>query len=158
MEGPIPMSDLLLTVEQCADRLKLHPKTVLRFIHEGRLKAVKVGRGYRIAAAEVGKILGEAAAPAIPVRAPRATTIVDAEGVSSELAQKIARVLPAVRMGREAQGGVLPAVRMGREAQGEPMNIDVVHDPARAQLKIVLTGSPADAAALLGLIAELLKG
>jgi|WetSurMetagenome_2_1015567.scaffolds.fasta_scaffold78032_1 excisionase family DNA binding protein len=138
------MSDLLLTVEQCADRLKLHPKTVLRFIHEGRLKAVKVGRGYRIAEAEIGKILGEAAAPTVPVRGPRATTIVDAEGVPPELAQKIARVLPAVRM--------------GREGQGEPMNIDVVHDPARAQLKIVLTGSPSEAAPLLGLIAELLKG
>ncbi len=137
------MSDHHLTVEQCADRLKLHAKTVLRFIREGRLKAVKVGRSYRIASSEIEKMLGDAARPALPVRGPRTVSIVDADGISSELAQKIGRVLPAVRM--------------GREAHGEPMNIDVVHDPAREHLKVVLTGSPTDVAALLGLIDSLLK-
>lgn len=136
------MSDHLLTVEQCADQLKLHPKTVLRFIAEGRIRAVKVGRAWRIAASEIGRVLGEAAAPAPPAAPPRATCIVDADAVSPELAQKVARVLPAVRM--------------GREAQGEPMSIDVVHDPARGRLKVVLTGSPAETAAMLGLIDSLL--
>jgi excisionase family DNA binding protein len=138
------MSDHLLTVEQCAERLKLHPKTVLRFLREGRLKGVKVGRAYRIAVSEIEAMLGEAAGPAFPVRGPRVTSILDAEGVSSDLAQKVARVLPAMRM--------------GREAQGEPMNIDVVHDPARAQLKVVLTGAPTDVAGLLQMLDTILKG
>jgi excisionase family DNA binding protein len=144
MKAPLAMSDSLLTVEQCAERLKLHAKTVLRFIREGRIKAVKVGRAYRIASAEIEKMLGEPAAPAFPVRGPRTTSIVDADGVSPELAQKIARLLPAVRM--------------GREAQGEPMNIDVVFDPTRAHLKIVLAGSPKDVGDLLPLIDTLLRG
>ena len=137
------MSDHHLTVEQCAERLKLHAKTVLRFIREGRLKAVKVGRSYRIASSEIEKILGEAAKPAFPASGPRTVSIVDADGISFELAEKIGRVLPAMRM--------------GREAQAEPMTIDVVHDPERAHLKIVLTGSPKDVAALLGLIDTLLR-
>ena len=37
------MSGELYTVEQAADRLKLHAKTVLRMIREGRLKAVRLG-------------------------------------------------------------------------------------------------------------------
>ena len=36
------MSEEVYTVGQFAERLKLHPKTVLRFIHEGRVRAVKV--------------------------------------------------------------------------------------------------------------------
>lgn len=138
------MSDNLLTVEQCAERLKLHPKTVLRFLREGRLKGVKVGRAYRIASSEIEKVLGETSKPAFPARGPRTTSIVDADDVGSELAQTIARLLPAVRM--------------GREARAEPMNIDVVYDPARAHLKVVLTGSPVEVASMLSMLDGLLRG
>jgi excisionase family DNA binding protein len=39
---------MLVTVEQAAEELKLHPKTVLRYIHEGRLEATRIGKAYRI--------------------------------------------------------------------------------------------------------------
>ena len=47
------MSEEVYTVEQFAERLKLHPKTVLRFIKDGRLRAVKVGKSYRILRTEM---------------------------------------------------------------------------------------------------------
>lgn len=37
----------LLTATQAADRLGLHPKTVVRMARDGRLPAVKVGTGWR---------------------------------------------------------------------------------------------------------------
>lgn len=41
-------SDTWLTVSQITERLQLHPNTVARYIKEGRLKGVKVGKSYRV--------------------------------------------------------------------------------------------------------------
>jgi excisionase family DNA binding protein len=38
----------LLTIQEAARMLKVHPVTVRRFIANGRLKAVRVGRGVRV--------------------------------------------------------------------------------------------------------------
>src|ERR1700742_4906865 len=54
----LPMSEEVYTVEQFAERLKLHPKTVLRFIRDGRLRAVKVGKSYRILRTELEAMTG----------------------------------------------------------------------------------------------------
>ena len=37
-----------LTVEQVAELLQIHWQTVLNYIKGGKLKAVKLGKGYRI--------------------------------------------------------------------------------------------------------------
>jgi excisionase family DNA binding protein len=42
-----PDHDRLLTPAQAAERLRLHPKTVVRMARAGRLPAVKVGTGWR---------------------------------------------------------------------------------------------------------------
>jgi excisionase family DNA binding protein len=131
------MSDKVYTVEQFAERLKLHPKTVLRFIKEGRVRAVKVGRSYRILRSELeamtGVVLGR------PERlAARVTSIIDLPEVDPATAQRLARVLPSLRLGRET-----PA---------EPMSLDIAYDEARRQLKIVVVGSPGDTSAVLSMI------
>ncbi len=36
------------TVEQIAGMLSIHPKTIQRYIREGKLRAAKVGKGWRI--------------------------------------------------------------------------------------------------------------
>ena len=40
--------ETLYTVEQVASRLQVHWQTVLTYIKSGRLRAVKLGRGYRV--------------------------------------------------------------------------------------------------------------
>lgn len=40
--------DKFLTVEEVASKLQVHWQTVLKFIKTSRLRAVKLGRGYRI--------------------------------------------------------------------------------------------------------------
>ena len=140
MRAPTPMSDKVYTVEQFAELVKLHPKTVLRFIREGRVRAVKVGRGYRILRSELEAMTGVALGR--PRRsAVRVTSIVDIPDIDAEAAQKLARVLPSLRMGRET-----PA---------DPMSLDIAYDEARESLKIVVVGSPADTSAILTLIKTL---
>ncbi len=42
------MDNKYYTVEQISDMLGFHPKTIRRYIHEGKLQANKVGKQYRI--------------------------------------------------------------------------------------------------------------
>jgi excisionase family DNA binding protein len=134
------MSDKVYTVEQFAELVKLHPKTVLRFIKEGRVRAVKVGRGYRILRSELeamtGVVLGRRERSAT-----RVTSIVDIPDIGAEAAQKLGRVLPSLRM--------------GRETPTDPMSLDIAYDEARSSVKIVIVGSPADTSAILTMIKTL---
>lgn len=127
----------LCTVEFAAERLKLHPKTVLRFIHEGRLKASRIGKSYRILRADLEALAG-LPLPAAPVReTPRATSIVEIPGVDQALAQKWMQTVNAALAARAGDGG---------------LSADVIYDPARAHLKIVVVGPVPDAVNLMALI------
>jgi excisionase family DNA binding protein len=42
------MENNILTVDQVAEILELHPKTIRRFIREGKLKATKIGKQWRV--------------------------------------------------------------------------------------------------------------
>lgn len=53
------MEETILTVEQVAQILQVHPFTVLKFIKQGRLKAAKLGRVYRIKRSEVDTFLDD---------------------------------------------------------------------------------------------------
>lgn len=133
------MSEEVYTVEQFAERLKLHPKTVLRFIREGRVRAVKVGKAWRILRSDFDAFTG--VAPREQPSRLHVTSIVDMTDVGPEVAQRLARLLPAARM--------------GQDAHPDPMRIDVVHDPDRRTVKIVLVGSAGDTASMLRMIGSL---
>lgn len=135
------MSGELYTVEQAAERLKLHPKTVLRMIHEGRLKAARLGKAYRIAGHDLDAAAGVARAEARG-SPDRATVIVDFGDLSPDLAQRL--------------GSTLTGMLGGHKVRREPMTVETAYDPALRRLKMVATGNPEDAAALLSSAAFLL--
>ena len=47
----------LLTVDETAKKLKLHPATIARYIREGKLSALKFGRVWRIRDNELTKFM-----------------------------------------------------------------------------------------------------
>lgn len=51
------MADRPLTAQEAADFLKVHIATIKRWIKEGRIKAVKIDRGWRIRRSEIERIL-----------------------------------------------------------------------------------------------------
>ncbi|HEX2815722.1 MAG TPA: helix-turn-helix domain-containing protein [Phenylobacterium sp.] len=130
------MSEEVYTVEQFAERLKLHPKTVLRFIRDGRLRAVKVGKSYRILRTEMEAMTGVVRGSQLG--GARVTSIVDIPDVAPELAERLARTLPSMRV--------------AQVAHPEPMSLNVAYDTARSHLKVVIAGSPGDTAAMLRMI------
>lgn len=50
-------TEQLYTSLEIAEKLSLNPQTVLRFIREKKLRAVKVGRSYRIKQAHLDEYL-----------------------------------------------------------------------------------------------------
>jgi excisionase family DNA binding protein len=131
------MAEELCTVDFAAKRLQLHPKTVLRFIREGRLPANRIGKSYRIRRSDLDVFAGmpprEAAAEEL-----RVTAVVDVPGVGSDLARKFA-------------AAVTNALH-GKPTDGPPMRADVVYDPEHEGLKIIIVGGARDTSNLLTLI------
>ena len=52
------MDSAMLSIEQVAEHLRLHVKTVRNYVREGRLKAVRIGKQYRIAASDLAAMMG----------------------------------------------------------------------------------------------------
>jgi excisionase family DNA binding protein len=132
------MSEQLHTVQQAADRLKLHPKTVLRLIHEGRLKGSRIGKSYRILESDLQAFAGVAAGVRRAPMGARVTCVVEIEDVSIEQASRIANVLNAALV--------------SREARPEPLRMTTAYDPDARRMKAVLFADAADTAAWLRLL------
>ena len=131
------MSTHLMTVEQAAGQLSLHPKTVLRYIRDGRLRATRIGKGYRIARADLDELAGGGARGADTAKGARATCMVEVPDISAQAANRIAMYLGAATM---AGDSTLP-----------PLHVSTAFDPARGALKVVAIGDPADVARVLQL-------
>lgn len=131
------MSEDLRTVEQAAERLQLHAKTVLRAIREGRLRATRVGKSYRILRSDLDAFAGVPARTATAAADPWITTIVDIPGVGPELAQKWARTVTNA---------------LNARPPGPPLRADVVYEPERRHVKIIVVGPPGDVVNLMTLI------
>lgn len=132
------MSNMLMTVEEAAEELKVHPKTVLRYIREGRLQATRIGKAYRIDRARLDSFAGMASGRARPPRDVRATVIVEIPALTTEAAERM--------------GTFLGAAALGGDAETRPLHFNTAFDPTSGDLKIVLIAAPSDAARLLELV------
>jgi excisionase family DNA binding protein len=130
--------DELCTVDTVADHLQLHPKTVLRYIRDGRLPARKIGKAYRIRRADLDAFAGTPVAADTVADAARVTSIVDVPGVGSGLAGKLA-------------GAVTNALH-GSENQRRDVHAEVVYEAENGHLKIIVIGTVTDTRSLLGLV------
>jgi len=128
------MSQELLTVDAAAEALSLHAKTVLRHIREGRLRATKVGKQYRILRSDLQAFAGT---PVRDAARARATAVVDVDDVDDHLLQRLTAILLGARRGA---------------GEGVHLSIDVAHDPVRRSAKVIAVGAPADLAMVLKLL------
>ena len=69
-------------MEQVAERLGLHVKTVRNYVRDGRLKAVRIGKQYRIARADLEALTGR---PEPPRRNPSGASAMSRFRASSRL-------------------------------------------------------------------------
>jgi excisionase family DNA binding protein len=136
------MGNDMYSVEQVAERLGLHVRTVRNYVRDGRLKAVKIGKQYRIARADLEALTGApvAAAPAGHVEV---SSIVQIDGLAPGAADRLSTLLTA--------GAQAP-----RDSP-EPLRLQTIYDKGRSRMKIVILGGPAETADILQLLDGLLS-
>jgi excisionase family DNA binding protein len=143
------MSQELYSVDQVAERLGLHVRTVRSYIRGGRLKAVRIGKQYRIAREDLEALTGRTVAPAErgPVRRERhveVSSIVQIEAISPDLVGRITN-------------GLMGAANSRGQGEDGALRVDTVYDETRARLKVILTGGLETTTSLLGLLALYLE-
>jgi excisionase family DNA binding protein len=136
------MAQNLLTVDQAATRLGVHRKTALRYIHDGRLKATRVGKAYRILPADLDSFAG------LPVAGPkpsgaRTTSIVEIPELS---VHESGRIVTA-----------LQALLTSRTNHAESVRLQSAYDVVERQLKLVLIGGPGMVSSFMAFLGTLLE-
>ncbi|SCE78108.1 DNA binding domain-containing protein, excisionase family [Micromonospora coriariae] len=138
------MKEDMYSVEQVAERLGLHVRTVRGYIRSGRLKAVRIGKQYRIAASDLDALTGRTRATTGTATGPaEVSSIVQIDGVDRAAADRLGTLVLA-----SANTGHDPA---------NPLRVQTVHDEERRRMKIIILGDPAATAELLHLLDAVLN-
>lgn len=139
----------MYSVDEVADQLKLHVRTVRGYIRTGRLRAVRIGKQYRIARADLDALTrasGPAPAQTGAGPAVEVSSIVQIDGVDRAAADRLATFVLA---GANTDPG---------PGASHPLRVQTVYDEERNRMKIVILGATADTADLLRLIDAVLDG
>lgn len=141
------MSKTIFSIEQVAEELSLHPKTILRYVSEGRLKAAKIGKQYRILRPDLEKFLGRRM-DKLPetishVRHTEASCVIQIDAISKQSFSRLSNSLIAAVNSRGTQAATL--------------RVDTIYQEELGRMKIICIGQLADSAELFGLIDIFLK-
>jgi excisionase family DNA binding protein len=106
------MRDELLTVDQVAQIVGLHPRTVRRYIREGSLKAKKLGKQWRIQRRDVDALTGKEANTEEAVTDSEAervhvSAVVDIRVDNEEEADRVFNAMLAAVTGKGPEYGVV---------------------------------------------------
>jgi excisionase family DNA binding protein len=138
----------LLSVFEIAKRLNLHVKTIRNYVREGRLKAVRIGKQYRISRADVEAFTGFPLPLTESERARRqrevgVSCVVRIDAISPEASGKLETSLAAF----------VHRDRIGDES----LRADTIYDRDIGHLQVMLFGGVNSTASALKLIAALLE-
>ncbi|BDH09543.1 helix-turn-helix domain-containing protein [Streptomyces hygroscopicus] len=142
------MNERFYSVEQVAERLGLHVRTIRTYVRDGRLPAVRIGKQYRIAHEDLEAFTGRPV-PASPdetagqQRHSEVSSIVEIDAISAETADRVTTLL----MGAAANP----------RPEDEPLRIETAYDAERARMKIIVLGGLGVTARLLDYIEGVLS-
>jgi excisionase family DNA binding protein len=129
--------------EQVAELYGLHVRTVRRYIREGKLNALRIGNRYRITPDDLEAFSGRA----VDVTARRT-----ARGEPQADVSSVVDLHPIEREAAERLSTLLLGAGNRRDPNDTRLRIDVIYDPSRERLKVVVVGTLAHTSAALALI------
>jgi excisionase family DNA binding protein len=137
----------MYSLEQVADRLGLHVRTVRSYVRSGRLHAIRIGKQYRVSRQSLQALTG-AATELQQELAPRArgvqsSSVIHIEAIGPEAANRVSNL-------------VLGAANSSRD-DDSPLRVDTIYDATGGSLKVIVMGSLGDAAAMFKLISAVLE-
>jgi excisionase family DNA binding protein len=129
--------------EEVAETLGLHVRTVRRFIREGKVRATRIGKQYRIPSAELERLAGQANAAPVPrSRRVAVSSIVDVAAISRPEADRLTTAVT----------GAFTATR-----DSTLKGIHTVYYEEEGRLRITIHASASYTAAILGMIEAVLE-
>ncbi|MEV4876272.1 helix-turn-helix domain-containing protein [Streptomyces cyaneofuscatus] len=130
----------LYSIGEVAERLGLHVRTVRNYVRDGRLKAVRIGKQYRISRADFEALTGNPSTASADVGRGHleVSSIVQIDAIGPDAAHRLSTFVTA-------------SAQSPRDAP-DPLRVQTVHDRERARMKIVILGGAAATAELLHLI------
>jgi excisionase family DNA binding protein len=142
------MSQDLFSVFDVAARLNLHVKTVRSYVRDGRLKATRIGKQYRIARADLEALTGHPIGPTAREIAKRhrhveVSASVQVDAISPEDAERLSNALSTFVA--------------GQPKGDEPVRVETMYDRHLGRLKIVVFGGAHGTAGVLKLITALVE-
>jgi len=142
------MAEELLSVFDIAKRLNVHVRTVRNYVRDGRLRAVRVGKQYRISRADLEAFTGGPLPPTDRERAHRrrrieVSSIVEVDAISEPATNEVEKALTAFVH--------------STTSRGEPLKAETFYDRNVGRLKVILLGAPSATAAALEFLASLVE-
>jgi excisionase family DNA binding protein len=138
---------VMYSVDEVAERLGLHVRTVRAYLRTGRLKGVRIGKQYRIRQEDLDALVGSSALRAPePVRRHRhvdASTVVQVDAISPDAVRRVTNMLMA-------------AANSPRD-EDHPLRIDTSYDEERARLTLCVSGSIDTTIGMLRLVNKLVE-
>ena len=135
------MAQDVFSVEQVAAQLGLHVRTVRNYVRDGRLKAVRIGKQYRITAEDLAAFTGLPVAERAIAPPAELSAVVELAGVDRAAADRISTM-------------VVASVNGPRDDGERPLRVEAIHDGERATMKIIVLGDLAAGADLLRWVAS----
>ncbi|MBR8744860.1 helix-turn-helix domain-containing protein [Nocardiopsis sp. MG754419] len=139
------MAQQYYSVDQVADLLGLHVKTVRAYVREGRLTATRIGKQYRIHRRDLAEFTGgDPAHDHAPSGRPHAeaSTVLQVDDVDPTTADRLSTLITAATTGVSAGGA--------------PAQSQVVYDTERGRLRVVLVGGLEETTRMLEFVRALL--
>lgn len=133
------MSDRLYSVEQVAELLGLHVRTVRSYVRDGKLPATRIGKQYRITHDDLESFTG------LPITTPSGADSTRRHAESS----CIVEIDEVDRVTVDRITTLLTATAATRGPGGRALRVETSYDPARHRLKVILLGGLSDTARLL---------
>jgi excisionase family DNA binding protein len=134
----------MYSLEQVAERLGLHVRTVRTYVRAGRLKAIRIGKQYRVTREELEAIVGTSNTRDAVARRRRAeaSCVVQMDAVTENTALRVADQLRS-------------AVKRPRD-DGSALRVETIYDPGHAHLKVIIIGTLPGTAHIFGLLGAIL--
>jgi len=142
------MSQELFSIDQVAARLTLHVKTVRNYVRDGRLKATRIGKQYRIARTDLEVFTGHSIVPndrnlLQEHRHLEASSIVQIDAIGPDSASQLT--------------SSINAYVQARSKSDEPLRIETAYDLQLQRMKVIVLGGVHSSSAALKLIGALLE-
>jgi excisionase family DNA binding protein len=138
----------LYSLEDVASRLGLNVRTVRGYVRSGRLKAVKIGKQYRVSRESLEALTGNTESFRSPQAQSRqrkvdVSSVIEISAASPELASRLSTLL-------------IGAAGSNRAADA-PLRVETIHDPVRGTVKVVVIGDLSATADLFRLVQVVLE-